>query len=91
MTNEEREKLIEDMLRAYFQDRFGLNGMRAALAIAEAAIRKDCAEIAKKAPAVICDNAIDYVKGVKKIVAAALASIPEKKDDRQENIRDDIV
>lgn len=93
MTNEEREKLIEDMAKAiaYPSDRknnvwINVNWPAyepeacAALAIAEAAIRKDCAEIAAG-----FEQNRDWVNGSlyekirKEVAAAILASIPEQK------------
>lgn len=98
MTQEEREKLIEEMVRAIygctydpdnfdepFEDRkHWIMTASAALAIAEPLIREDCIKIAESKEGEFSTN--DYSRGYNDGCAAVgraiLASIPEKNNDR---------
>jgi len=89
MTNEEREKLIEDMALKIYDEAMSddysfdyvrevvLDTARDALAIAERRIREDCAEIARQHE--ILEIERFYSKRARDITAAILASIPETK------------
>ena len=78
MTKDERKKLIEDMA-----DVFELTGpisrtlVADALAIAEAAIRKDCAEITREFDPAGCAE-LSFQSAQDQIADAILASTPER-------------
>jgi hypothetical protein len=83
MTEEEREKLIDKMVVAMSTHIPGDNVQSGdvfdaaidSLAIAEEAIRKDCAEIARNYEILACDTGL--VWSPEEIAVVILASIPE--------------